>query len=279
MRYMKIADERELSKHLQEEQAALLCGGTDLLVKVRSGLASPKLLLDISDVESLRQIRQAEGDLVIGAAVPQSDVLRHEIVRERLPLLRTVLQTLGSTQIRNRASLAGNLVNASPAADSAIALLLYDARVSVAGPYGERMLPLCELFAAPGQTSLSQGEYLRAVHVPIPDQELRTFYHKVGKRRALTIAIASVGALIRVDGSKLVDARFAAGSVAPTPLRLAALEEYLLTHDLNESSIEAAGAIARDAVSPIDDVRATAAYRRNVVGDLVIRCLKEIQGG
>ena len=277
MDYVRITDERELAEHLQTGDAAILCGGTDLLVKMRSGLATPKRLLDISDLAALRSIRY-EGDvLVVGAATPETEVLEHPNVEARLPLLATALKTLGSLQIRNRASIGGNLVNASPAADSAIALLVYDATVEIVGSEGARTLPVSEFFVGPGRTVLAPAEYIRAIRVPIPEKPMTAFFHKVGKRRALTISIASVGALLRVDGDTIREARFAAGSVAPTPLRLTELEAFLEGRTLSDALVDEARALAARSVSPIDDVRATAAYRRTVVGDLVARALDAAQ--
>ena len=277
MDYVRITDERELAEHLQTGDAAILCGGTDFLVKMRSGLATPKRLLDISDLAALRSIRY-EGDvLVVGAATPETEVLEHPNVEARLPLLATALKTLGSLQIRNRASIGGNLVNASPAADSAIALLVYDATVEIVGSEGARTLPVSEFFVGPGRTVLAPAEYIRAIRVPIPEKPMTAFFHKVGKRRALTISIASVGALLRVDGDTIREARFAAGSVAPTPLRLTELEAFLEGRTLSDALVDEARALAARSVSPIDDVRATAAYRRTVVGDLVARALDAAQ--
>ena len=273
MDYVRITDERELGEHLQVGDTAILCGGTDLLVKMRSGLTTPKRILDISEVASLRGIHMEKDTLVLGAATPETEVLEHPEVQAHLPLLATVLKTLGSLQIRNRASVGGNLVNASPAADSAIALLAYDASVELVGSTGERILPVSEFFLGPGRTALAPGEYIRAIHVPIPAHPMTPFYHKVGKRRALTISIASVGALLRADGELIHEARFTAGSVAPTPLRLTELDAFLEGRRLTDALIDEARALAAESVSPIDDIRATATYRRTVVGDLVARAL------
>jgi len=274
VQYVRIASEADLLEVIGQPGAVLLSGGTDLLVKLRSGGASPDTLLDVSGIPSLCGMQWVDNALRIGAATPIADILDARDVVERLPLLSSVLQTLGSVQIRNRATLAGNLVNASPAADSAIALLLYDANVELVGTDGKRCIPVSELFVGPGKTALRAKEYVRSVGIPLPPHPHTSFFHKVGKRRALTIAIASVGSLLAVDDGRIVEARFAAGSVAPTPCRLRRVEEIVAgrtpTPDLVDDAITAAQAN----VSPIDDVRATAAYRRTVVGELVGRALR-----
>jgi len=274
MHYIRVADERELAAHLAEEGGAILCGGTDLLVKIRSGLTAPERLLDISDIESLSGVTEDGATVNIGAATTESDLLACPIIQDLLPLLSTALAVLGSVQIRNRGTLGGNLVNASPAADSAIPLMLYDAEVVLAERTGERVVPIEAFFVGPGETVLRPVEYVRAVRIPVPAFSHTPFFHKVGRRRALTISIASVGALLHADSNRIIDARFAAGSVAPTPLRLHALEDHVREHGFSNKAIDAARSLAMESISPIADIRATADYRRDVAGDLIARFLK-----
>lgn len=279
MHYIRVADERELAEHLAGEGGAILCGGTDLLVKIRSGPTTPERLLDISDVESLRGVTEDDATVTIGAATTESDLLACTIIQDRLPLLATALAVLGSVQIRNRGTLGGNLVNASPAADSAIPLMLYDAELVLAARTGERLVPIEDFFVAPGETVLRPVEYVRAVRIPVPAFAYTPFFRKVGRRRALTISIASVGALLHADGDRVIVARFAAGSVASTPLRLHALEDHIREHGLSNGAIEASRSLAMNSISPIADVRATADYRRRVVGDLIVRYLEAFRVG
>jgi len=274
VQYVRIESEAALLEAIAPPGASLLSGGTDLLVKLRAGVAPPDRLLDISGVPSLREIVWNNAELQIGAAASMTDILGLHGLAERLPLLSTVLQSLGSVQIRNRATLGGNLVNASPAADSAIPLLLYDAVVELAGSNGERFLPVSEFLIGPGKTALQGCEYVRSIRVPLPTQSSTCFFHKVGKRRALTIAIASVGARLVVDGNRIAEARFAAGSVAPTALRLHEVERRVTGHAVDSDLIAEASEVAQATVSPIDDIRATAEYRRLVVGALVARALR-----
>jgi len=274
VRYERVANEADLIAALSDPSAAILSGGTDLLVKIRGGLVHPDLLLDVSRIESLQGIRLAEEALEIGAAVTDSDILASPVVRETLPLLATALRSLGSVQIRNRATLGGNLVNASPAADSAIPLLLYDAQLDIIGPAGPRSVELDRFFLGPGKTALEPNEFVRTIQIPVPAAEYRAFYHKVGKRRALTIAIASLGALLRAEDGHITEVRLAAGSVAPTPVRLRAIEKRLRGAALDHETIAEARHLATDAVSPISDIRASADYRSQVIGDLVARALR-----
>ena len=274
MQYQRVADEAELLEAMRKPGAAILSGGTDLLVKIRGGLVHPEVLIDIGRLPSLRGIRCTETEITIGSATPESEILSDPTIRETLPLLTAALASLGSVQIRNRGTLGGNLVNASPAADSAVPLLLYDAELDLVSLAGERAVPVEAFLAGPGRTDLRPGEFVRAVRIPVPVPVFRPFYHKVGKRRALTIAIASLGALIRVDGGRIAEARFAAGSVAPTPLRLRSVEERLRDVERSDDAVADGRRVAAEAVSPIDDIRATAAYRRDVVGSLVQRAIR-----
>jgi CO/xanthine dehydrogenase FAD-binding subunit len=230
-------------------------------------------LLDISETDELCAIEQDSSYITIGSAAKISEILESDLVSESLPLLGKVLLTLGSTQIRNRATLGGNLVNASPAADSAIPLLLYEASANIAGPYGDRRIPVEDLIVGPGKTALRSGEVVKSLSIPLPKTEFKEFFHKVGRRKAMIIAIASLGALTYVQEGMIREIRLAAGSVAPRPIRLRVLEEELTGSVITGKLVKRAREIAVKSVSPIDDVRASASYRREVIGELVARVL------
>jgi len=277
--YVKIRTVPELLARIEEPGARILCGGTDLVVKMRSGAVDPQLLLDISETEGLRGIEQKNDRVIIGAATTVGEIIADPVVIGKLPLLKTVLCTLGSTQIRNRATLGGNLVNASPAADSAIPLLLYQAEVIISGMRGERQIPVEDFLVAPGKTALASGEFVRSVLLPIPSAKFSPFFHKVGRRKAMIIAIASLGALVSMKDDRIGEIRLAAGSVAPRPIRLHELEAELTGKKVIPALIEQAKVAATRGVSPIDDVRASADYRREVIGELVARVLRDVAQG
>ena len=277
--YVKIKTVQDLIDRIEGQNVRILCGGTDLVVKMRAGAIDPQVLLDISDTEDLRGISEEKDAVTIGAATTVSEIIADPVVAEKLPLLQTVLRTLGSTQIRNRATLGGNLVNASPAADSAIPLLLYQALVNISGVRGDRVVEIEDFLIAPGKTALKSDEFVRSVSIPIPQVTFKPFFHKVGRRKAMIIAIASLGALVSVKDDKIDEIRLAAGSVAPRPIRLHELEDNLAGKAITADIIEQAKLAAVHAVSPIDDVRASADYRREVIGELVARVLRDaVQG-
>jgi CO/xanthine dehydrogenase FAD-binding subunit len=279
VRYQRVDSERELLDGLSQPGAAILCGGTDVIVKMRAGIMRPEILFDIARLESLRGIRVEGSNLEIGAATLESDVLHSSLVGEHVPLLGSVLRQLGSVQIRNRGTLGGNIVNASPAADGAIPLLLYDTEILLVGANGERWVRLEDFFIGPGRTTLESGEFVRTLRLPIPADGFNMFFHKVGKRNALTIAIASLGTLLRLKGDVIDDLRVAVGSVAPTPKRLREIENRLIGRTLDDSTISEARELVVQAISPISDVRASAGYRKNVIGDLLVRALQSRLAG
>jgi len=275
MEYVRATTTDDLLSNLQRDGAHIICGGTDILVKMRHGMASPSVLIDICDLAELREIRVIGQEVHVGAAATESMLLRTEAISDHLPLLARVLRSLGAEQIRTRGTLGGNLANASPAADSAIPLLLYDARLRLVGATQERWVPIGEYFLGPGTTVLSPGEFIHTIAIPVQSPEWKSFYHKVGRRQALIISIASLGVLIHCDEDIVRQVRIAAGSVAPTPIRLRSAEKILLEGPLTDARIRDAVKVAARSVSPIDDIRATANYRRQVVGDLLERFLQQ----
>ncbi len=274
MRYQRVTNEHELLEGLSQPGVAILCGGTDVIVKMRAGMIHPETLLDIAQVESLHGIQIEGSHLEIGAATIESDIMQSSFVGKHVPLLASVMSQLGSVQIRNRGTLGGNIVNASPAADAAIPLLLYDTEIQIVSQESERWIPLEDFFIGSGQTTLASGEFVRTLRLPIPDDGFRPFFHKVGKRNALTIAIASLGTLLRLKDGVVQELRMAVGSVAPIPRRLREIEARLTGRTLDDSLIAEARELVVNAISPISDVRASANYRKNVIGDLLVRALQ-----
>jgi len=196
------------------------------------------------------------------------------VVRERLPALAQALGCLGSPLIRNMGTLGGNLVTASPAGDTLPALLVHDAVVELASRDGRRHLPVAEFLLGPGRTALAPGEILAAVRIPLPPPGAMQHFEKVGRRDALAIAVASLAArIVRDQAGRVVEARLAVGSLAPTARRCPAAEAALLGRRLDREALLEAGRRIREQISPIDDIRATAAYRREVAGRLPLRLL------
>jgi len=257
---------------LLENGARPMAGGTDLLVRCRRQGPCEVALLE--GIPGLDAIGLDEGLLRIGATATHATMLDHTLVRQSLPVLTQALTSLGSPLVRNMGTLGGNIVTASPAGDCLPPLVALDAVVELASRQGTRRMPLAELLVGPGRTALGAGEIILAVFVPPPPPGCLQHFEKVGRRDALAIAVASLAALIARDAAgRVTEARLAVGSLAPTVLRCREGEAFLLGRRLDRETLRALGQGIREVISPIDDVRATAAYRRQVAGNLPLRLL------
>lgn len=275
MRYHRPTSLAEALRLAADEPAArFLAGGTDLLVAMREGRARPPALISLRRVPELAGISDG-GALTIGALTTVADLIAHRGVAEACPVLVEAARAIGGPQIRNAATVGGNLCNASPCADLAPPLLVLDAAVRLEGPRGGRELPLEDFFEAPGRTRLAPGELLTAIVVPRPPSGARAAFAKKG-RVAMDLALASVAVLLELDGDRCGLARVAAGSVAPRPIRLRGVEALLEGQRLEPERLAAARAQAEREVSPISDVRAGAVYRRRLVGALLSRAVARL---
>ena len=255
-----------------------IAGGTDLVVQIRKRqLGSPEALISLRSIPDLSGIG-VDGEFRIGSLVTIRDLTDHPEVREAFPELIEVGRLFGSRQIRNVATVGGNLCNASPAADLAPPLLVRGARVEARTAEGSREIPLDELFLGPGKTALRPGEILSAVIVPRPQGRARALFLRKGRVR-MDLAIASVSVLLEVRKGICHDIRIAAGSVAPVPLRLRATEALVQGKPLTDDLLRRASEEAAAAVSPITDIRSSAEYRRHLVGVFVRRALKRLAAG
>jgi len=253
--------------------ARIAAGGTDLVPRMRRGDSAPALLVDVRRLP-LDGIEQRGDNVVIGARVIHTQLGQSDLLARHFPALVDACQSIGGPPIRNRGTLGGNLANASPAADTAPPLLAYDATITLVSQRGQRALPLADFFTGPGATVLAPDELITAVQIPFPLPWTAAVFLKLGKRRAMAIAVASVAARLSCDSAgRVTTARIALGSVAPTPMRATKAEATLHGSQLDEDVIASAARHARDASSPISDIRASADYRRRMVEVLTRRAL------
>lgn len=258
--------------------ARFVAGGTDLLVRMKNGEAAPEALVSLRNLAELQGIQVPErGDTVIGAATPIAALITHGRLAARYPVLIQAAGRLGSAQIRNAATVGGNLCNCSPCADTATPLLVLGARVRLAAAGGERELPLEDFIVGPGQTCSPPDEVLTAIVLPEPDPSGKGWFEKKGRVR-MDLAIASVCAWLDLDGDTCTKARLAAGSSAPVPIRLTQAEVVLEGQALTPELASKAGERAAAQVSPISDLRASDSYRRHLVGVYVQRAIARIMG-
>lgn len=261
---------------LSRPGAMPLAGGTDLLVQMRAGAKSPKLLVDLSEL-GLNYVRCEMGVIHIGALTTFAQILDSEIIRQYLDCLVEAAAEIGCVQTRNLATIGGNLCSAVPSADAAPPLLVLDARLKIIGCNGERSLALDEFFIGPKMNALQPGELLTEIQIPIPSSRTGTCFLKIGRRKAMTLAVVNVAALVSLDSTQRVieNARIALGAVAPTPWRALQAERLLNRCEISDAAIERAACTAAEEVMPISDLRATTTYRRETSRVLTQRALRQ----
>ncbi|MDE0341330.1 MAG: FAD binding domain-containing protein [Nitrospinae bacterium] len=258
--------------------AAFVAGGTNLVPDVLFGRKKIARAVDISRLDELRFIKEADGKIRIGALATVTDLLESELIRAAAsPLYESALEFAGPL-VRNRASVAGNLMDASPAADLAPPLLVQDAVVELASAEGERSLPLSEFFLDYRKTAVRPEELMKAIVIEPLKTDDRCAYYKLQLRRAMAIAVLGVAVVLRMEKSVCVEAAISLGAVAAVPYRAQAAEACLRGKEVGEAEIETAAEAAKDSAQPIDDVRASAAYRKKMCGVLVRRLLKKALG-
>jgi CO/xanthine dehydrogenase FAD-binding subunit len=259
------------------DRARVLAGGTDIIVQVREGRRDLDLLVDVKHIPELNELAlDSRQGLRIGAAVPCYRIYEHPEIGRTYPGLVDAASLVGGIQIQSRASLGGNLCNASPAADSIPALIAHEAVCTIAGPEGTREVAVEKFCTAPGRTILGRGELLVNLRLPPPRPHTGTLYVRFIPRNEMDIAVVGAGVALTLDEcrTRCVAARVALAAVAPTPLLINDAGAALVDGALSDTLIERAAALAQAAARPISDMRGDADYRRHLVGVLVKRALR-----
>ncbi|MEW6242917.1 MAG: xanthine dehydrogenase family protein subunit M [Bacillota bacterium] len=280
---MRYAAPRTLTEALrllgeEREGVYVVAGSTNVLPDLRAKKIRPSLLLSIEKLGELKGIH-ADGDVVtVGALTTINELLASRDIELNAGILHQAAQRFADPLVRNRATIGGNLANASPAADSAVPLLALDAVLDICSARGEREVPLSSFFTGPGKTVLERDELIRAVRFP-SDSENQKAFIKFGLREAMAISLVSVGVELRIQKDEVAYARVAFGAVAPTPMRGFRTEEFLVGKKLTAEVLDEARQVASREVRPISDVRATESYRRHISGVLLGRAIKMALGG
>lgn len=262
--------------HTYGEEATPVAGGTNLLLSLRNGRLQPRRVVDLSRVPGLSGLTQGDGQTRIGALTTLTEVLQSPVLVGVASVLKSAAADFGSPLTRNRATLGGNLADASPAADTAVPLLALDASVELQNAQrGVRSLPLADFFVAPRRTQRQADELLTAITFPTPPPGATGGFVKLALRGAMAVAVVSVGVVLEWDGNVCQRSRIALGAVAPTPMRVPAGEALLAGRHLDADGIAACAHACAQAARPIDDVRASAAYRRRMIEVLVRRLLTQ----
>jgi CO/xanthine dehydrogenase FAD-binding subunit len=258
------------------ERARILAGGTDVIVQVREGRRDIDALVDIKHIPDVNELSYdpAKG-LVIGAAVPCCLIYEHAAIAKAYPGLIDAASLIGGIQIQSRATLGGNLCNASPAADSTPVMIALEGTCDIAGPKGTRSVPIEQFCVGPGRNCLQRGELLVRLRFPAPKKQSGAAYLRFIPRNEMDIAVVGVGVAVQLDAAKAkcVSARISLGAVAPTPLLVADAAAALVGTPLDEAAFAKAATLAQAAAKPISDMRGDADYRRHLVGVLVKRAL------
>jgi len=258
------------------DDAVILQGGTDLLVAMKQKDIHPQHVVSLKRLRGLLgQVYERDGTVHIGASVTLGELQRSAILKKELVVLHEAVQEIASYQIRNVATVGGNLCNASPCADSAPPLLVLGAVLRIQGSDGERELPIEKFFTGPGKTTLRKGEFLKEIEVPTMKPNCGAAFIKLGRRLHEDISVASAACMIQVEDEVVKEIRIALGSVAPIPMRAYKAEDVMRGNPISEESLMNTCQVAMTECSPISDVRARAKYRTAMVGVLTSAAIKK----
>ena len=263
----------EASRLFAEEHAQLLAGGTDLIIGMKAYTETPQSVISLQNIPGLTGITTNSDDsITIGAMTKVREVELSEDILKHHTALAEGASEIGSIQIRNLATIGGNIAHASPAADTVAGLLAADAQVHISGADGERTVPINELFTGPGQTVLTPGEIITQFRLPSPASGSHYIKHKI--REVMDLAFIGVASAVNVDNGTITDARIGLAAVAPTPIRATEAEELLKGNEPTDELLTQAGEAAAAASSPISDLRCSAEHRKEMVNVLTRRTLQ-----
>ena len=258
------------------DSARIMAGGTDLLVQLRGGrFDNVNLIVDGKNIPELNELSyDADSGLTLGAATPCYKVYGDAEISAAYPGLIDAASLIGGTQIQGRASFGGNLCNSTPSGDSIPAMIAHSAVANVAGPNGQRQIAVEDFCTGPGRNALDRGEMLVSISFPAPSSGFGANYMRFIPRNEMDIAVAGVGASVVLDNGNIASARVALAAVAPTPLFVTAINDAVAGKPANDDTLAEAGQIARDAASPITDMRGTIEYRKHLCDVLTRRSLR-----
>lgn len=258
-------------------EATVIAGGTDIMVDYFERLYEVNSWLDLNKIEELKKIEINDEEIIIGATVTHKMIAEHSELKKYLPMLVQASSEVGAWQIQSRGTIGGNIVTSSPAGDTLAPLLAYDAKVVLQSKGDKRILDINDFFVGPKENVEESDELLTEIIIPKPSGNILSRWKKVGKRKALIISSLTMAFLIEVNNDGVIEnARACYGAVAPTPIEVKNVGDYLKNQKLVEVDSKKAGEIAAAGISPIDDIRGTEQYRRQVTHDLTVNAIKEM---
>ena len=261
------------------EGARIIAGGTDVIVELSRGIRPTSTLIDVTAIPGLRHIGSSDGTISLGALTTHNDVVASPLCRARALPLAQACWEVGAPQIRTRGTIAGNLITASPANDTITPLIAFDAEIVLASARGERVLRLNDFYLGVRRTALARDELVREIRFPAMREDQRGRFVKLGLRRAQAISVIDAAVVLTFEDDVVSEARIALGSLAPTIVRAEMAQDFLIGKNLKSEVCAEAAALACAAVSPIDDVRGTAAYRLQTLYNLLARTLEDLGSG
>jgi len=259
----------------ESKNSCILAGGTDLIVGLRAGIETSDKIIDIKEIPDAEKLKVTVKGIEIGAAVTLNQLIESRAIKKTYSALTIAAEKIATYQLRNRATVVGNICNASPAADMAPALLVLNAGVKIIGPEGERTIPLADFFKGVKKTALKKGELVKTIEVPAPPPNTKSGFSKQQRLKGHDLAIANVAAAFCPDKNRKNPGtlRIALGAVAVTPVKL---KEIPVNKNEVKNAVNAAIAAAKKIAAPIDDVRSSAAYRNEIIKTLISRLVQEV---
>lgn len=261
----------ELLPNIDNEKRRICAGCTDVMVALKVGKLKEKPMTSICRLNEIKRIFEKDGFTYVGSNVTMTEIMNHGDMKEKFPLLNEALDAVGSPQIRNRATLGGNICNASPAGDAVLALVLYDAELVLSSLDGDRIVKVKDFVKGPGRTELRRNEFLKYVRLRNEYEGFSCYFEKIGERNAVTISVASMGLLYNIQDGIVKHIRIAYGAVGPTVVRATAAEDFLVGREVNGKNLLEAAEIIGKCVSPIDDARGSAKYRTQTCRNMIMR--------
>jgi len=262
-----------------EGKAKIIAGGTDLVIGLRNGDQSPQVIIDITRIEELRKIEEKNGTVSIGAAVTHSEIASSTLVKKYGKVLFDAASEIGSPQIRNIGTIGGNIINASPAADTIPPLMVLNAMGRVVSKEGDRQAPLYQLFKDPYKTNLKPHELLVQVTFQKLPSDMRSSFVRLARRDAMAIARMSVAIVLQIEKNRIEDVRIAVGSVIPTPQRISEAETFLKGKSPDEGSLQKASLKVSETMIRQSGIRPSTSYKRPVVEALFVRAMRKALEG
>lgn len=275
--YYKPRTIKEALYHLNKQKnTSILAGGTDLVVRLRNQFCAPSSLIDIKDIGDLNEIKEFSKEVFIGSTVTFYEISKSTVIEKHLPTLKQAAEMMGSPQIRNIATLGGNVQTASPAGDGLVSLFGSEARIELASEIGERQIPIENFVTGPQKTVKRSNELIKGFYIPKGRWNRQKFF-KIGKRNALAISIVNGVIRLCIDYNKTIkDCRIVLGAVAPTPIRIKEAEQMLIGKNYTYEADKKLKEIIQNSIKPISDVRASKEYRKYISAVMCSRLMREI---